>query len=97
MAGAVSDGDYGPVPVEPPGVLLAEELRARGWTVTDLQRRAGLPWEYWARLVLNDSPDPILTPMSRRLGRALGMSTDFWLIMQLDYDRANSTPAGGDS
>jgi plasmid maintenance system antidote protein VapI len=70
-----------------PGVILiAEAVKARGWTPEDLAERAGLD-PATARGLL-DGSTRIDRPAAEGLARAIGTSAEMWLNAQRIYDAA---------
>lgn len=74
-----------PIPVEHCGSYIYEELQARGWSVSDLARKTRLPWELWARFILNDEPWNVTAPMFLRLGEAFGTSPELWVNLHCQW------------
>lgn len=73
-------------PFEPthPGVLLKEEIECRGISQKELSRQTGIP--YTALNEVLNSKRPVTTEYALLLEAALGIESDFWLKMQMDYD-----------
>lgn len=67
-----------------PGTILLEELETRKWTPHDLAQRSGL-----ARVAVERVLDcwlPVDALAAVRLGDALGVSPEFFLNLQRNYD-----------
>lgn len=70
--------------IETPGDMLAEILDEMSITPYRLARAIGKAPIQVKRILDGDSR--ITVSMSRRIGKALGMSEGYWLRLQQDYD-----------
>lgn len=68
-----------------PGVLLREELKARGWTAGDLAEESSLLPEVVDEVLAGTRP--VDTAAAIGIGRALGTTPEMWLNAQRIYDR----------
>lgn len=67
----------------PPGAVLAEELRARGWTQTKFAQILGRPLQV-VNGVLNGKRE--ITPETAlQIGAAIGTSAEMWIEMEAKY------------
>lgn len=73
-------------PFEPthPGELLKEEIECRGISQKELSRQTGIP--YTALNEVLNGKRAITTEYALLIEAALGIESDFWLKMQMDYD-----------
>ena len=73
-------------PFEPthPGELLKEEIECRGVSQKELSRRTGIP--YTALNEVLNGKRAITTEYALLIEAALGIESDFWLRLQMDYD-----------
>lgn len=73
-------------PFEPthPGALLKEEIECRGISQKELSQQTGIP--YTALNEMLNCKRPITTEYALLIEAALGIESDFWLKMQMDYD-----------
>ena len=73
-------------PFEPthPGELLKEEIECRGISQKELSRQTGI--SYTALNEVLNGKRPITTEYALLIEAALGIESDFWLKMQIDYD-----------
>ena len=60
-----------------PGVILAKELEARGWSLRKLAEETGYPLDVVAALV--DGTSRITPEVALHLARAFGTSAELWL------------------
>lgn len=67
-----------------PGVFIRDELRARHWAISKLAHNADVPdHRFTGVLVGSERIDGYL---AEGLSRAFGMSKEFWLNLQNNYD-----------
>lgn len=73
-------------PFEPthPGELLKEEIECRGISQKELSRQTGIP--YTALNEVLNGKRAITTEYALLIEAALGIESDFWLKMQMDYN-----------
>ena len=73
-------------PFEPthPGELLKEEIECRGISQKELSRQTGIP--YTALNEVLNCKRAITTEYALLIEAALGIESDFWLKMQMDYN-----------
>lgn len=73
-------------PFEPthPGELLKEEIECRGISQKELSRQTGIP--YTALNEVLNCKRAITTEYALLIEAALGIESDFWLRMQMDYN-----------
>lgn len=73
-------------PFEPthPGELLKEEIECRGISQKKLSRQTGIP--YTALNEVLNCKRAITTEYALLIEAALGIESDFWLRMQMDYN-----------
>ena len=73
-------------PFEPthPGGLLKEEIECRGISQKELSRQTGIP--YTALNEVLNGKRAITTEYALLIEAALGIESDFWLKMQMDYN-----------
>lgn len=73
-------------PFEPthPGELLKEEIEYRGISQKELSRETGIP--YTALNEVLNGKRAITTEYALLIEAALGIESDFWLKMQMDYN-----------
>lgn len=73
-------------PFEPthPGTILKEEIECRGISQRELSRQTGIP--YSALNEVLNGKRPITTEYALLVEAALGIESDFWLRMQMDYN-----------
>jgi HTH-type transcriptional regulator/antitoxin HigA len=64
-----------------PGETIQEQLDARGWTQRDLGDRMNRPYEQVNRLIKGKLRLTVETAV--QLGRVLGPSPQFWLILDM--------------
>jgi addiction module HigA family antidote len=69
--------------MKPPGYILAEEIRERGWTQKDLADKTGLSLKTINALI--NGKIFLSLNVAKRLGNALGTSKEFWLNLEEDY------------
>lgn len=67
-----------------PGDLLASELAARHWEVSDLAARMDTSIDVAQGLV--DGTVPVCPSLSKKIGAAMGGSDHLWLKLQRRYD-----------
>jgi len=67
----------------PPGETLGEELEARGLSQSDLARRMGRPIQAINEIVRGRKA--ITAETALQLEDVLGVSADFWLRLEADY------------
>lgn len=73
---------YSDLPI-PPGEMLAEEIAARGITQQELAARLGIPAQAINEIIKGKrgiTPDTAIG-----LGRALGISPQYWNTLETDY------------
>ena len=76
------------VPYPHPGEILREEfLKPMGITQYRLAKEIGVPQRRIGEIVAGTRS--ITTDTGLRLSRFFGMSGDFWIGLQMDYDAAN--------
>lgn len=73
-------------PFEPthPGELLKEEIECRGISQKELSRQTGIP--YTALNEVLNCKRAITTEYALLIEAALGIESDFWLRMQMNYN-----------
>lgn len=73
-------------PFEPthPGELLKEEIECRGISQKELSRQTGIP--YTALNEVLNCKRAITAEYALLIEAALGIESDFWLKMQMDYN-----------
>lgn len=69
-----------PAEAFPPGVFLAEEIAARGWTADDLAARLDYPYGPVKRLLRGT--EPLTADKALDLERVLGTTAEFWLNIE---------------
>jgi addiction module HigA family antidote len=80
------------VPYPHPGEILLEEfLKPMGITQYRLAREIGVPQRRIGEIVAGKRS--VTADTGLRLSRFFGMSDDFWLGLQIDYDTANARVA----
>lgn len=67
-----------------PGEVLKEELECRGISQKELSRQTGIP--YTALNEVLHGKRAITTEYALLIEAALGIESDFWLRMQMDYN-----------
>ncbi|HYI24530.1 MAG TPA: HigA family addiction module antitoxin [Thermomicrobiales bacterium] len=72
------------LPVNHPGVVLAEELDLRGITGAGAARSLGIPQSRISNIIRGRTG--ITADTALRLGRWLGTGPQFWLNLQKDYE-----------
>lgn len=72
-----------PAEVFPPGEFLRDELKARGWTQTDLAEILGRPRRLVNEIVVGKRGISPKTAIG--LGAAFGTSAQYWLNLQNSY------------
>ncbi|VEN74729.1 Addiction module antidote protein, HigA family [Candidatus Desulfarcum epimagneticum] len=81
-------------PTHPGEMILEEFIKPPGLTQAELARRLDISYPRLNEMIRKRRP---VTPdTALRLSRALGMSADFWLGLQRDWDlwRVINSPAG---
>jgi addiction module HigA family antidote len=72
-----------PARVVPPGRILGNELKARGWTQRDLAAMMGRPVQAISAIVRGVQQ---ITPETAiELSEALGTSPEFWMNLETNY------------
>jgi len=80
------------VPYPHPGEILLEEfLKPLGITQYRLAREIGVPQRRIGEIVAGTRSVTAYTGL--RLSKFFGMSDDFWIRLQMDYDAANAKAA----
>lgn len=69
--------------IYPPGDLIREELEARGWTESNLARKAGMSPEILGEILSGDGA--ISREIAIGLGAALGTGPEFWENLERFY------------
>lgn len=67
-----------------PGEILKEEIECRGISQKELSRQTGIP--YTALNEVINGKRAITTEYALLIEAALGIESDFWLKMQMDYN-----------
>jgi addiction module HigA family antidote len=81
----IIDRDERPVGPIHPGVILEEEfLRPLGLSAYALAKAIGVPRNRITGIIRGERA--VTADTALRLGRFFGMSPDFWLGLQMDYD-----------
>ena len=89
----VADGDLSPVP---PGEILAHEfLEPLAITPYRLAKSIGVPQQRLGEILAGKRSITVDTGL--RLSRFFGMSDDFWIGLQADYDMAKARASMGDA
>lgn len=78
--------------IPPPGELIREEMKARGWTQDDLARILGRPLPTINRILLGKHA--ILPEMAVALGAAFNVAPEVWMSREAAY-RLSLTTEGG--
>lgn len=71
-----------------PGEYIAEELKARSWSQSDLARILGRPFQHVNLLV--NCRRRVTVETASELAAAFGTSVEVWLNLQARYDAANA-------
>lgn len=80
------------IPYPHPGEILLEEfLKPMGITQYRLAKEIGVPQRRIGEIVAGNRS--VTADTGLRLSRFFGMSDDFWIGLQLDYDAANAKNA----
>lgn len=69
---------------EPPGMIIRDELEARGWSQRDLAFILGYTEQTVNKVILGRSG--ITAEMAKALGEAFGTSADLWAGLQKDWE-----------
>jgi HTH-type transcriptional regulator/antitoxin HigA len=72
----------------PPGDFLREELKARGWTQSDLAKIIGRPLQVVNEII--NGKKRITAETAKAIGLAFGTSPQLWLNLESAYDLATA-------
>lgn len=67
-----------------PGEILKEEIECRGISQKELSRQTGIPYTELNEVI--NGKRAITTEYALLIEAALGIESDFWLKMQMDYN-----------
>ncbi len=79
----MTDADFAPDWVLPPGETVLDAATERGWSQTELARRLGYTEKHLSRLI--HGKVPITVNAAQRLARVLGSRIVFWLNLEANY------------
>jgi len=79
---------FKPAEVFHPGEHLRDELRARGWTQSDLARIVARPLQAINEIVLGKKR--VTAGTAKEIGLALGTGPELWINLQTAYDLFHS-------
>ncbi len=90
----MSDTQFTPAEVFPPGEFIREELEARGWSQQDLAEILGRPPRLVSELI---GGKRALTPETAKgLAQAFGTSAEFWMNLESSYQLSKIQEGRGD-
>lgn len=72
----------------PPSSFVIEELEVRGWTLTYLSQRSGLPLSTLYELIAADKP--VDREIAEGLAKAFGTGPEFWINLQTSWDKGRA-------
>lgn len=81
--------DRTPAETFPACEYMKDEIAARGWTTPDLAAAIGLSLSETDALLAGEKR--ITASLSERLGRAFGVSPEFWARIDLAYRKRSNT------
>ncbi len=67
----------------PPALTIKELLESKGWTQVELAMRTGYSAKHISKIV--NGKNKISVEAAIRLEKALGMSAEFWLRLEINY------------
>jgi HTH-type transcriptional regulator/antitoxin HigA len=82
----MTETNFRPNWISPPGETIEDLLEERGWTKAELAKRLGVTPKHVNELAKGRAP---ITPdTAERLSRVLGSTSQFWLVREARYQAA---------